>query len=233
MTVILDKLRGGLIVSCQPVTGGPMDRPDIVAAFALAALDGGAVGLRIEGIANLRAVRAVTDAPVIGLVKLDLTDSPIRITPLIENVQGLIRAGADIVAVDATERERPVPLPRLLMEIRAGGALAMADCALPSDGQAARDLGFDVLGSTMSGYTGGPVPEGPDLDLVRALSAMGRFVVAEGRYQVPADAAAAMAAGADAVVAGSAITRPEHVTAWFVAAMRGAAGPQSPKGDGS
>ncbi|MCX7301551.1 MAG: putative N-acetylmannosamine-6-phosphate 2-epimerase [Rhodobacterales bacterium] len=233
MTVILDKLRGGLMVSCQPVTGGPMDRPDIVAAFALAALDGGAVGLRIEGIANLKAVRQVTDAPVIGLVKLDLTDSPVRITPLIENVQGLIRAGADIVAVDATERERPVPLPRLLMEIRSRGALAMADCALPSDGQTARDLGFDVLGSTMSGYTGGPVPDGPDLDLVRALSSMGRFVVAEGRYQAPADAAAAMAAGADAVVAGSAITRPEHVTAWFVAAMRGVAGPEGPKGGGS
>lgn len=225
MSLILDKLRGGLIVSCQPVTGGPMDRPEIVSAFALAALDGGAVGLRIEGIENLHAVRRATTAPVIGLVKVDLPDSPVRITPLIENVKALIGAGADIVAVDATDRARPVLLAALLAEIRAGGALAMADCALAADGRTAHALGFDVLGSTMSGYTGGPVPDGPDLGLVRALAGIGSFVVAEGRYQAPADAAAAMAAGADAVVAGSAITRPEHVTGWFVAAMQGVAGP--------
>lgn len=226
MSLILDKLRGGLIVSCQPVTGGPMDRPEIVAAFALAALDGGAAGLRIEGIANLQAVRRATAAPVIGLVKVDLPDSPVRITPLIEDVKALIGAGADIVAVDATDRARPVPLAVLLREIHAGGVLAMADCACAVEGQTAHSLGFDVLGSTMSGYTGGPVPDGPDLDLVRALAGIGGFVVAEGRYQAPAAAAAAMAAGADVVVAGSAITRPEHVTGWFVAAMQGAAGHQ-------
>jgi N-acylglucosamine-6-phosphate 2-epimerase len=166
----VDHLRGGLIVSCQPVTGGPMDRPDIVAAFALAALDGGARGLRIEGIDNLRAVRAVTACPVIGLVKTDLPDSPVRITPHLAQVDALIAAGADIVAFDATDRPRPVPAAVLAARVRAGGALAMADCATPAEGRAA----------------------------------------------------AALTAGADAVVAGSAITRPEHVTAWFVAAMQDA-----------
>jgi putative N-acetylmannosamine-6-phosphate epimerase len=224
MAAILEQLRGGLIVSCQPVTGGPLDRPEIVAAFAQAALDGGARGLRIEGVANLRAVRRVTAAPVIGLIKADLPDSPVRITPLREHVRALIAEGADIVAVDATARPRPETLADLIGEIRAGGALAMADCAMAADGAAAAALGCAVLGSTMAGYTGGPVPAGPDLALVRALRALGRFVVAEGRYQTPADAADAVAAGADAVVAGSAITRPEHVTAWFVAAMQAAAG---------
>ena len=218
----VDHLRGGLIVSCQPVTGGPMDRPDIVAAFALAALDGGARGLRIEGIDNLRAVRAVTACPVIGLVKTDLPDSPVRITPHLAQVDALIAAGADIVAFDATDRPRPVPAAVLAARIRAGGALAMADCATAAEGRAAAALGCDILGSTLSGYTGGPVPARPDLDLVRDLARTGRFVIAEGRYQVPADAAAALTAGADAVVAGSAITRPEHVTAWFVAAMQDA-----------
>jgi putative N-acetylmannosamine-6-phosphate epimerase len=71
----------------------------------------------------------------------------------------------------------------------------------------------------MSGYTGGPVPEGPDLALVTGLSRIGPFVIAEGRYQTPAQAALAIGAGADAVVAGSAITRPEHVTQWFVQAI--------------
>lgn len=221
MAVDLDRLRGGLIVSCQPVTGGPMDRPEIVAAFALAAIDGGACGLRIEGIANLRAVRRVTDVPVIGLVKVDLADSPVRITPLIEHVDGLIGEGADIVAFDATDRPRPVACAALVARIHARGARAMADCATVADGAAAAALGCAVLGSTMSGYTGGPVPEGPDLAILGGLAGLGRFVIAEGRYQAPADAAAALAAGADAVVAGSAITRPEHVTSWFVAAMRG------------
>lgn len=219
MASILDQLRGHLIVSCQPVPGGPLDRPEIVAAFALAALDGGAVGLRIEGIANVLAVRQVTRAPVIGLIKRDLTDSAVRITPLVQDVQDLVAAGADIVAFDATLRPRPVPCNALVAAIHAAGALAMADCATLADGQAAQALGVDILGSTMSGYTGGTVPDGPDLDLVTQLSGIGGFVIAEGRYQTPAQAAQGMAAGASAVVAGSAITRPEHVTRWFVQAM--------------
>ncbi len=219
MPVDLEQLRGGLVVSCQPVPGGPMDRPEIVTAFALAGLAGGAVGLRIEGVTNLRAVRAATDAPIIGLVKRDLADSPVRISPILEDVRALAEAGADIIAFDATSRPRPVPVAALVAEIRACGKLAMADCATIEDGLAARALGVEILGSTMSGYTGGAVPELPDLDLVRALAKTGAFVIAEGRYHVPALAAQAMRAGADAVVAGSAITRTEHVTSWFVGAI--------------
>lgn len=220
---ILAALRRGLVVSCQPVPGGPLDRPDIVAAFALAALDGGAVGLRIEGLGNLRAVRAATSAPVIGLIKRDLTGSPVRITPLVQDVHDLIDAGADIIACDATDRVRPVAVADLIAAVQAAGRLIMADCATVADGQRAAKLGADVLGSTMSGYIEGPVPALPDLDLVTALARLHPFVIAEGRYQAPHQAAAAMAAGAAAVVAGSAITRPEYVTAWFVAAISGGA----------
>ncbi len=220
MSDLLRLLRGGLIVSCQPVPGGPLDRPDITAATALAVLDGGACGLRVEGIANLRAVRSVTSAPIIGLIKVDLASSPVRITPTVEDVRALIEAGADIVAFDATDRERPQPLAQIIAAIRQSGRLAMADCATVEDGRTARSLGVEILGSTMSGYVGDTAPEGPDLDLVGALAGVGGFVIAEGRYHVPALAAQAMAAGADAVVAGSAITRPEHVTRWFVDAIR-------------
>lgn len=219
MSAILSRLKGQLIVSCQPVTGGPMDRPDIVAAFALAALEGGAAGLRVEGLANVVAVRAVTQAPIIGLIKRDLSDSAVRITPYAADVRDLVVAGADIVAFDATDRARPEPLWALVSATRALGAVAMADCATLADGVAAKGLGVEVLGSTMSGYTGGPVPEGPDLALVTDLATLGAFVVAEGRYHTPAQAAEAMAAGAQAVVAGSAITRTEHVTSWFVRAI--------------
>lgn len=220
MTKVLDTLNGGLIVSCQPVAGGPMDRPEIVAAMALAALDGGAVGLRIEGLANIRAVRALTSAPVIGLIKRDLENSPVRITPFVQDVQDLAAAGADVIAFDATDRSRPSTTAALMAAIRCTTRLAMADCATEAEGRMAYALGAEILGSTMSGYAGGPVPQGPDLELVAALASIGAFVVAEGRYHVPTLAAQAMSAGANAVVAGSAITRTEHVTSWFVEAIK-------------
>lgn len=221
---MLEQLRGKLVVSCQPVTGGPMDRPEIVAALGLAALGGGAAGLRIEGAANLRALRPLTDAPVIGLVKRDLDGSEVRITPFLEDVDALAGAGAGIVAVDATRRPRPVPVGDLLARIRAHGCLAMADCATEEDAQEARALGFDVLGSTLSGYTGGRVPDGPDLALVAALRALGGFVMAEGRYNRPQDVAEARRHGADAVTVGTAITRTEIVTGWFAQAAEMADG---------
>lgn len=205
-----------------------MDRPEIVAAFALAALAGGAAGLRIEGTENLRAVRKLTPVPIIGLVKRDVPGSFVRITPLQEDVRTLAEAGADIIAFDATDRDRPVPRAGLVAAIHGAGCLAMADCAFPEDGVAAHGLGVAVLGSTLSGYTGGPVPEAPDLHLVTALRKTGGFVIAEGRYHSPAMAARALLAGADAVVVGSAITRTEHVTGWFADAL--AAAGAAPKG---
>ena len=217
---MLKQLENGIIVSCQPVAGGPMDRPDIIAAYARAALDGGAVGLRIEGIANLRAVRAAIDAPVIGIVKRDLPASDVRITPLLEDIGALADAGADIIAVDATTRPRPVALPDLIAAIKAASRIAMADCATAADAQTAVVAGAEILGTTMSGYTGGTVPVEPDYDLLADLPAFGRFVIAEGRYQKPGQAARALALGANAVVVGSAVTRPEHITSWFVEALR-------------
>jgi putative N-acetylmannosamine-6-phosphate epimerase len=219
---MLDTLRGRLVVSCQPVPGGPMDRADIIVALALAALDGGAAGLRIEGAANVAAVRRATRAPIIGLIKRDLDHSAVRITPFLEDVDALVAAGADIVAVDATDRARPVPVPGLIARIRAQARLAMADCATDAEGRAAREAGAEVLGSTMSGYTGGAVPEAPDLALVAALARMGAFTVAEGRIHRPEQAAEARRAGADAVVVGSAITRTEHVSSWFAKAVEDA-----------
>ena len=220
---MLDRIHRRLVVSCQPVSGGPMDRPDIVAAMAQAAVIGGAAGLRIEGTANLRAVSAETDVPIIGLVKRDLPDSPVRITPHARDARDLIAAGAHIVAVDATDRPRPVPLDVLLAEIKGAGALAMADCATLAEGRDAAALGFDLLGSTMSGYTGGAEPDGPDLALLRDLAALGCPAIAEGRYHTPAQAAAAIDSGAHAVVVGSALTRLEHASSWFADAVRAAA----------
>ncbi|SMY08873.1 N-acetylmannosamine-6-phosphate 2-epimerase [Flavimaricola marinus] len=227
MSRILEDLSGALVVSCQPVVGGPLDHPEIVAAMALAALDGGARGLRIEGIANLKAVRAVTDVPIIGLVKRDLEGFEPRITPIAADVLDLAAAGADIIAIDATDRPRPDRLERLIDTIQSVGRPAMADCSTLAEGVRAVDYGVEVLGSTMSGHTGGPIPDGPDLALVSSFAKLGRFVVAEGRYHRPDQAARAIEAGANAVVVGSAITRPEHVATWFSDAIKSVRGDAS------
>lgn len=214
---VLQRLKGGLIVSCQPVDHGPMSRPDIVSAMAQAAVAGGACGLRIEGIENLRAARPSLDVPIIGIVKEDRSASPVRITPRIAQVEALAEAGADVIAYDGTPRARHDARADIVAAIRACGRLAMADCATPADGRAARDEGAVILGTTLSGYTTETAGQGeaPDLDLVRAFRGLGGFVMAEGRYNTPALAAQALSAGADAVTVGSALTRLELMTAAF------------------
>ncbi len=219
---VIEALAGGVIVSCQPVPDGPTDNLGFIVGYALAAVAGGAKGLRIEGAINVAAVCAATDVPVIGLVKRDFEAFAVRITALLEDVEGLADAGASIIAVDATRRDRPVPVSLLIAAVHARGRLAMADCADIDDAQAAIAAGADVIGTTMAGYTGGPVPKGPDLGFVRAAAMLGVPVLAEGRFNTPDQAAAAIREGALGVVAGSAITRPEHITAWYAAAIAGA-----------
>ncbi|CFQ15494.1 N-acetylmannosamine-6-phosphate 2-epimerase [Yersinia enterocolitica] len=214
------QLQNGLIASCQPVPGSAMDTPEIVAAMALAALAGGAVGLRVEGISNIEAVRRVTDAPIIGIIKRDLPDSEVRITPWLEDVDALSAAGADIIAFDVTCRPRPVSVEDLFQRVQATGCLAMADASNIEDGLLAYRLGIDFIGTTLSGYTQTPVPTEPDLELVKQLSQAGCKVIAEGRYNSPALAAAAISAGAYAVTVGSAITRIEHICSWFCEAIQ-------------
>ncbi|MDH3001172.1 N-acetylmannosamine-6-phosphate 2-epimerase [Chelonobacter oris] len=213
---ILVMLEGGLIASCQPVDDGPMDSPEIVAAMAQASVIGGAAGLRIEGIENVKATRSKVKVPIIGIVKRDLADSPVRITPFLHDVEALAAAGADIIAFDGTDRIRPETRDALVAQINAMGCLSMADCANFEEGMYCRNLGVDLIGSTMSGYTGGEVPSEPDVKLVQDLKAAGCRVMAEGRYNTPELAALAIKNGAYSVTVGSALTRLEHIVGWFV-----------------
>ncbi|MGO4526637.1 putative N-acetylmannosamine-6-phosphate 2-epimerase [Microvirga sp. 2MCAF35] len=226
---LADRLRGGLVVSCQPVPGGPFDNPASVVHFALAAQNAGARALRIEGIANIAAVAAACSPPIIGLVKRDLADTPIRITPWIEDIAALAEAGAAIIAFDATDRPRPASIRTLIESVHAQGCIAMADIATMAEARNASALGADIIGTTMSGYCDpGPPPRTPDIELVREVRELGKPTLAEGRYNEPRLAAAAIRAGAVAVVVGSAITRPEHITQWFVDAIAAEAASQKP-----
>ena len=214
-----DILKNSLIVSCQPVPGGPMDAPSFVAAMARAAVAAGAAAIRIESARYVRAVRPAVDVPIIGIVKRDLQDSPVRITPFLSDVDDLVEAGADSIAFDATKRPRPVPLAELAEAARTHGKLTMADCSSVADARRALACGIDFIGTTLSGYVGGPEPVDPDIDLIAAIAALTPYVIAEGRIRTPEQAAEAARAGAYAVTVGSAITRTEHVTTWFSEAL--------------
>jgi putative N-acylglucosamine-6-phosphate 2-epimerase len=219
---VFQRIQHGLIASCQPVDDGPMDKPEIVAAMAQASVIGGAAGIRIEGVENLKATRPTVQVPIIGIVKRDLPDSPIRITPFLHDIEALAKAGADIIAVDGTRRPRPVELESAVKKIHELGCLAMADCSNLEEGLHCQKLGFDIIGSTMSGYTGGVVPKEPDYQLVKDLKKAGCRVMAEGRYNTPELAKTAIEIGADFVTVGSALTRLEHLVSWFAAAVKSA-----------
>jgi N-acylglucosamine-6-phosphate 2-epimerase len=216
---VLRHLRGGLVVSCQARPGEPLFGPTHMVAMALSALAGGAVGLRIEGLADVRAVRAVTTAPVIGLWKIG--DEGVYITPTLSAAVQVAEAGADIVALDGTARPRPdgLALAETIRRLKERTAvLVMADVSTVQEGVAAEAAGADFVSTTLSGYTPQSRPgPGPDLGLVSQLAAAVAIpVFAEGRIGTPAEAAEAMRRGAVVVVVGSAVTRPQVITGGFV-----------------
>lgn len=223
---VLKKLQGGLVVSCQPVTGGPMDSVEIVVAMAKAAAQSGASALRIEGVANVAAVKCQVDIPVIGIVKKIDSQTPVVITPKLKDIDELIQAQADIVAIDATDRVRPTPVKTLISHLVAANVPAMADCATRQDGEQALAVGCCVLGTTLSGYTAETMQSGdePDFALIRSFAELVNgtraLVMAEGRFNTPMLAAEALINGADCVTVGSAITRIEHIVGWFSDAVQ-------------
>lgn len=219
---VLELLRGGLVVSCQADAGSPLRDPFIISRMALAAQLGGAAGLRVQGLDDVRAVRAVTALPLIGLTKTLREDTEVYITPTAAEAVELATLGADIVAMDATRRPRPEPLAQMVKAVHDAGALVMADISTPDEAMSALHLGADIVSTTLSGYTPySPASSAPDWALMQALWAAGLPFVAEGRLNTPADAAQALRYGAAFVVVGSAITRPDVVTRWFAGALRG------------
>lgn len=219
---VLEQLRGGLVVSCQANPDSPLRDSFIISRMALAAEKGGADGLRIQGFEDVQAVRAVSKLPIIGLTKTDRDDTEVYITPTSAEAVKLAQLGADIVALDATRRPRPETLPEMFAAVHRAGARVMADISTLDEAVAAYGAGADIVGTTLSGYT--PYSRqlaGPDWELLDELRQAGLKFVAEGRLNTPADAAEAMRRGASFVVVGSAITRPDVITAWFAGAVRG------------
>jgi N-acylglucosamine-6-phosphate 2-epimerase len=215
--VSLEAMRGGLVVSVQAPPGSPLATPETISAIARAAELGGAVGIRAEGSADIRAIKKAVSVPVIGLIKRDVAGSAVRITPDVDDARAVAGAGADVVAVDATLRPRPGGMAThefvaaLAAEL---DAPLLGDVDSLEAAVAARAAGVDAVATTLSGYTGEePAPERPDLELVALLAGeLDCPVLAEGRYATPDDVRAALDAGAFAVVVGAAISDPTALT---------------------
>lgn len=229
-TALLGQIRHSLIVSCQALPGEPLHGSSMMAAMALAAKMGGAKGIRANSPADVSAIKAVSQLPVIGLFKVDYPDSPIYITPTLTEVRAIAEAGADMIAVDATRRRRPGggSFADLVVKTKADLDVSiLADVSTIDEGLAAAAAGADAISTTMSGYTDySPQPDGPDFALLAALVARAPVpVIAEGRIWTPEEARHALELGAHAVVVGSAITRPQIVVARYVSIMQGATAP--------
>lgn len=219
---VLDRIKGGLVVSCQAGADEPLH--GCMAGMARAAREAGAVGIRAEGPEDIRAIKEAVDLPVIGLYKIR-TDHPVYITPTFESACLVVQAGADLVALDATTATRPDGLSLAETIARIHAELArpvLADVSTLDEGIAAVRAGADAVAPTLSGYTPqSPAQEGPDWDLLVGLIRHVEVpVLMEGRIWEPAQARKALAMGAWSVVVGSAITRPQLIAQRFVQEIR-------------
>lgn len=208
-----------IVASVQASDGSPLGDPQSLLRLAEASIQEGVKVLRVEGANSIRAIKSATGLPVIGLIKRRYDGSEVYISPTEREVEDLVAERCDIVAIDATRRPRPgKPISDLVGIVHRAGALAMADCDTGESVQAALGAGFDIVGTTLAGYTAASgFGKGPDLELVRKALAMGaRTVLAEGRYEEPWQALAALRIGAAGVVVGGALNDAVKQTRRFV-----------------
>ncbi|MBR5648960.1 N-acetylmannosamine-6-phosphate 2-epimerase [Pseudobutyrivibrio sp.] len=223
---IINKLKGGLIVSCQALEDEPLYSSFIMSKMALAAAEGGAVGIRANSVVDIAEIMKTTTLPIIGLIKKDYDDSEVYITPTEDEVDALVLVGADIIAMDATNRPRPngETLDSFFKKIKDKypNKLFMADCSTYEEGVHARELGFDIVSTTLAGYTAETKGRTlPDFDMLKKLvNTLDIPVIAEGGIWEPAQLKKAFDLGCHCAVVGSAITRPREITKHFIAAIK-------------
>lgn len=223
---ILERIRGGLIVSCQALEDEPLHSSYIMSRMAFAAYEGGAVGIRANTAEDITEIRKVVSLPVIGIVKQVYDGCDVYITPTMKEVDDLAATGVEIIAMDATKRPRPDgrPIAEFFREVRAKypDQLFMADGSCIEEGLHAAEIGFDLIGTTMASYT--PYTKGtsiPDFNMMKTLvEKSGKPVIAEGGIWSPAELKQALDTGALAAVVGTAITRPREITRRYVEAIQ-------------
>lgn len=226
MKQVIERLKDGIIISCQAYPGDAMYGPHIMAAFAKASFEAGAVGIRANGVEDIRAIKEAVPIPVIGIYKETISGYGPYITPTLKHVEMVISAGADIVAVDATSRVHPDGFlgDKYIEEIKKRFDVpVMADISTLEEGVSAYNSGADIVSTTLSGYT--PYTENrkkPDFDLLKRLVEKIQIpVVMEGNIWRPEEVRYAFDLGAYAVVIGSAVTRPHYIVKRFILGAKG------------
>lgn len=220
----ISTVKGKLIVSCQALPNEPLHSSFIMGRMALAAKEGGAAGIRANTKEDILEIKKNVDLPVIGIVKRDYSDSAVYITPTMKEVDELLEAKPEIIALDATKDLRPngVTLEEFYSEIRKKypNQLLMADCSTVEEAIFADKLGFDFIGTTLVGYTKQSKDlkiESNDFEIIKEiLSSVKHDVIAEGNINTPQKAKRVLELGCYSVVVGSIITRPQLITKSFV-----------------
>jgi N-acylglucosamine-6-phosphate 2-epimerase len=223
-STMLSSLRDQLIVSCQAPADSPLHAPEMIAAIAQATVHQGTVAVRIDSPAHIQAVRhALPQIPIIGLWKQVIPGCAVYITPRLEDAIAVIEAGADIVAIDATLRDRPdgVTVAELISAIHGRDRLVMADVDDFASAAAAIAAGADIVGTTLYGYTASTATQTPPAwDLLRRIAQeLDTFTICEGGIATPEMVRQALDEGADAVVVGTAITGIDLRTQAFRAVL--------------
>lgn len=222
MNTILNKLKGGLIVSCQALDDEPLHSSYIMSRMAVAAMMGGASGIRSNSVEDIIEIKKTVDLPVIGIIKKEYPDSNVYITPTIKEIDALLVSGCEIIALDATQRLRPggISLDDFFRDVRKKypDILFMADCSTYDEAIHASQIGFNIVASTLHGYT--EYTKGVSLPNIDLLSQMVNNcncpVIAEGGIWLPEQLEKIMSLGVLAAVVGTAITRPAEITKRFV-----------------
>ena len=229
---LLNKIRGQMIISCQAVEGEPLyvEEKSVMYLMARAAKQAGTPAIRTSSIRDVIAIKEETGLPAIGLVKIQYPGYEGYITPTMKEVDDLVAAGSDVVALDCTLRKRGdgKTINEFIAEIRAKypDIILMADISNYEEGVNAWKCGVDIVGTTMSGYTDyTPKLDQPDYELMTRLAAdIDIPVIGEGKIHTPEQAVEALKTGVWAIVVGGAITRPLEIANRFMAAIKASEG---------
>lgn len=223
---VYESLKDGLIVSCQAVPSEPHYMPGITTMFAECAKWAGAKGLRVNSPEDIRAIKEKVDLPIIGIWKIDRNIKDVYLTPNLEAAKAVWEAGAEIIAVQATNhyRDDGKLAYETIKEIKENipEALIFADVSTAQDAKIAAEYGADFVAPTLYGYTKAghfdklDIKDAPDFyllrDIIDAVKGTNAKVIMEGKVSTPEIAVQCLYMGAYAVVVGNAITRP-HITA--------------------